>query len=295
MTKKILVTGGNGFIARSLVEKLKNDDRDHVCSFNRESLDLLDARKVLDVIKEHKFDIVIHTATYDAAPRFSTKDPKQVLEQNIRMFFNIARCSQYFGKMLYFGSGAEFGRENWVPKMTEGYFDSFVPTDQYGFSKYVMSKHAEKSENIYNLRIFGVFGEFDDWRYRFISNACCKAVFDLPVAITQNSLFDFLYIDDLIRATEWFMENKPKKHVYNICSGLAREWKTIAEEIIDISGKNLDIDLKNEKIKVEYSGDNSLFVNESNFRFSSFRQSLKNMYFWYLHCKKEIDPHRFEY
>lgn len=295
MTKKILVTGGNGFIARSLVEKLKNDDRYHVCSFNRESLDLLDARKVLDVIKEHKFDIVIHTATYDAAPRFSTKDPKQVLEQNIRMFFNIARCSQYFGKMLYFGSGAEFGRENWVPKMTEGYFDSFVPTDQYGFSKYVMSKHAEKSENIYNLRIFGVFGEFDDWRYRFISNACCKAVFDLPVVIKQNSLFDFLYIDDLIRATEWFMENKPKKHVYNICSGLAREWKTIAEEIIDISGKNLDIDLKNEKIKVEYSGDNSLFVNESNFRFSSFRQSLKNMYFWYLHCKKEIDPHRFEY
>ena len=295
MTKKILVTGGNGFIARSLVEKLKNDDRYHVCSFNRESLDLLDARKVLDVIKEHKFDIVIHTATYDAAPRFSTKDPKQVLEQNIRMFFNIARCSQYFGKMLYFGSGAEFGRENWVPKMTEGYFDSFVPTDQYGFSKYVMSKHAEKSENIYNLRIFGVFGEFDDWRYRFISNACCKAVFDLPVVIKQNSLFDFLYIDDLIRATEWVMENKPKKHVYNICSGLAREWKTIAEEIIDISGKNLDIDLKNEKIKVEYSGDNSLFVNESNFRFSSFRQSLKNMYFWYLHCKKEIDPHRFEY
>ena len=295
MTKKILVTGGNGFIARSLVEKLKNDDRYHVCSFNRESLDLLDARKVLDVIKEHKFDIVIHTATYDAAPRFSTKDPKQVLEQNIRMFFNIARCSQYFGKMLYFGSGAEFGRENWVPKMTEGYFDSFVPTDQYGFSKYVMSKHAEKSENIYNLRIFGVFGEFDDWRYRFISNACCKAVFDLPVVIKQNSLFDFLYIDDLIRATKWFMENKPKKHVYNICSGLAREWKTIAEEIIDISGKNLDIDLKNEKIKVEYSGDNSLFVNESNFRFSSFRQSLKNMYFWYLHCKKEIDPHRFEY
>ena len=295
MTKKILVTGGNGFIARSLVKKLKNDDRYHVCSFNRKSLDLLDARKVLKVIKEYEFDVVIHTATYDAAPRFSTKDPKQVLEQNTRMFFNIARCSRYFGKMLYFGSGAEFGREKWIPKLAEGYFDSFVPTDQYGFSKYVMSKHAEKSGNIYNLRIFGVFGEFDDWRYRFISNACCKAVFDLPIVIKQNSLFDFLYIDDLLKATEWFMENKPEKHVYNICSGVARQWKSIAEEIIDISGKNLYIELKNEKIKVEYSGDSSLFVNEANFCFSSFRQSLKNMYFWYLHCKKEIDPHRFEY
>jgi len=293
MTKKILVTGGNGFIARSLVEKFK--DRYDVVALNRKSLDLLDSSRVCEVIRQNKADIVIHTATYDAAPRFSTKDPKQVLEQNTRMFFNVARCSPYFEKMIYFGSGAEFGREHWIPNMDEEYFNAFVPSDQYGFSKYVMTQYAQRSENIYNLRVFALFGELDDWRYRFISNACCKAVFDLPIVIKQNSLFDFLYIDDLIRAVEWFIENKPEKHVYNICRGVAREWKAIAEEIIDISHKDLDIDVKNEKIKVEYSGDSSLFVNEANFRFSPFRQCLKNMYFWYLHCKKEIDPHRFEY
>ena len=77
MTKKILVTGGNGFIARSLVEKFK--DRYDVLALNRKSLDLLDSSRVCEIIRENKTDIVIHTATYDAAPRFSTKDPEQVL------------------------------------------------------------------------------------------------------------------------------------------------------------------------------------------------------------------------
>ena len=43
------------------------------------------------------------------------------------MFFNLARGNDYFGKMLYYGSGAVFGRENWKPRMKEDYFDQNVP------------------------------------------------------------------------------------------------------------------------------------------------------------------------
>ena len=118
--------------------------------------------------------------------------------------------------MIFFGSGAEAGRENWVPNMSEQYIENRVPPDQYGYSKYIMSKYAESTDNIYNLRLFGVFGKFDDWRYRFISNACCKAVLDMPITIKQNSVLDYLYIDDLVKITKWFIENKPKNNVYNI-------------------------------------------------------------------------------
>ena len=76
------------------------------------------------------YDIVIHGATYDAAPEFSDKNPNLVLEKNLRMFFNIARCSDHFGKMIYFGSGAEFNRENWTSKMKESYYNENVPIDQ---------------------------------------------------------------------------------------------------------------------------------------------------------------------
>ena len=277
---KILITGGAGFIARNLAEQLNNEYT--VSSLDVKELDLLDSLKVFDCIKSNKFDVVIHTATYDAAARFSTKDPAKVLENNLKMFFNIARCKDYFGKMIFFGSGAEFGRENWIPKMKEDYFDKHIPTDQYGFSKYIMTKYAQLNKNIYNLRLFGVFGKYDDWRTRFIPNACCHAVLNLPIRINQNKYFDFLHIDDLVKIVKWFIDNKPKNNVYNICTGNVNDFKTLAEKIIKISGKNLDIDIKTEGLGREYSGDNTLLISElKDFNFSSIDDKLKDLYNWY--------------
>ncbi len=42
--------------------------------------------------------------------------------------------------------------------MPENYFDTHVPKDQYGFSKYIMAKYSEKLEGIVDLRVFGCFG-----------------------------------------------------------------------------------------------------------------------------------------
>ena len=277
---KILITGGAGFIARNLAEQLNNEYT--VSSLDVKELDLLDSLKVFDCIKSNKFDVVIHTATYDVVARFSTKDPAKVLENNLKMFFNIARCKDYFGKMIFFGSGAEFGRENWIPKMKEDYFDKHIPTDQYGFSKYMMTKYAQLNKNIYNLRLFGVFGKYDDWRTRFIPNACCHAVLNLPIRINQNKYFDFLHIDDLVKIVKWFIDNKPKNNVYNICTGNVNDFKTLAEKIIKISGKNLDIDIKTEGLGREYSGDNTLLISElKDFKFSSIDDKLKDLYNWY--------------
>ncbi len=285
---KILITGGNGFIARSLFEQLNIEQT--VVSLNRKDLDLLDSSKVFDYIKSNQFDVIIHTATYDAAPKHSTKDPSKVLEYNLKMFFNIARCKDYFDKMIYFGSGAEFGRENWIPKMKEDYFDRHVPADQYGFSKYIMTKYTQLNSNIYNLRLFGVFGKYDDWRVRFISNACCNAVLNQPISINQNKFFDYLYIDDLIKIVNWFINNKTQKNVYNVCTGNVNDFKTLAEKIIKISGKRLDINIKTEGLGREYSGDNTLLLKElKDFEFISIDESIKALYDWYESNKHIIE------
>jgi len=277
---RILITGGAGFIARNLFEQF--DSEYTVLSLNSKELNLLDFSRIFDYIKSNQFDVVIHTATYDAAPKFSTKDPAKVLENNLKMFFNIARCKDYFDKMIYFGSGAEFGREYWIPKMKEDYFDQRVPVDQYGFSKYIMTKYTQLSTNIYNLRLFGVFGKYDDWRYRFIPNTCANAVLNLPISINQNVIFDYLYIDDLIKIVKWFINNKPKKNVYNVCTGKVYDFKTLAEKIIKISSKNLDIIIKTEGLGREYSGDNSLLMNELNgFEFIPIDKSIEALYDWY--------------
>jgi len=290
---RILITGGNGFIARNLFEQLNKDYE--VFSLNSKEFDLLDHLKVFNYIKKVKFECVIHAATYDAAPKYSIKDPSKVLENNLKMFFNLARCKDYFAKMIYFGSGAEFCRENWLPKMKESYFDQHVPQDQYGFSKYVMAKHAQSSANIYNLRLFAVFGKYEDWRVRFISNACCNAILGLPILINQNTNFDFLYMDDLVRIVKWFINNEPKQHIYNVCTGKVIDFCSIAEKIIKFSGKKLDIVVKKDGLGREYSGDNSLLLSElNNFKFFPSDDAIKELYEWHDSHRDIIDKEKLQ-
>ena len=273
----ILITARKGFIAKNLFEQLGNEYE--LVSLERKDLDLLDYEKVLDYLKNNNFDVVIHTATYDTAPKHSTKDPAKVLENHLKMFFNLARCEEYFGKMIFFGSGAEYDREHWVSKMKEDYFDRYVPKDQYGFAKYLMTKYALLSKKIYNLRLFGIFGKYDDFKVRIIPNLCRNAALDLPLIVDQNKYYDFLYVNDLVKIIKWFINNTPNEKAYNVCTGEVVDFKTIAEKISKISGKDLNIEIKKQGLGKEYSGDNSLLLSElGDFQFCSLDESMKNVY-----------------
>lgn len=278
---KILITGGTGFIARNLHEQLGREHAVSCCG--RAELDLLVSPRVSDYVKAGRFDVVIHAANYDAAPKHSTKDPAKVLENNLKMFFNLARCHDHFGRMIYFGSGAEFSRESWIPRMGEDYFDRHVPPDPYGFSKYVMTRYVMQTRgNLYNLRLFGVFGKYDDWRTRFPANACCRAVMDLPIVMNQNRVFDHICMDDLAGIVRWFLDGRPRQNVYNVCSGSTHDFRTLAGEILEASGKKLEILARVEGFGREYSGDNSRLLQElKNFRFTPIDESIRNLYHWH--------------
>lgn len=275
--KKILITGGNGFIARNLREQLAGEYE--LIAPKSQELNLLEADLVLEQLKKNKYDIVVHTATYDAAPPHATKDPAKVLENNLRMYFNLVRGKKYFGKLIYFGSGAEYDRSHWLPKMSEDYFERHVPADQYGFSKYLMTQHALTAKNIYNLRLFAVFGKYDDWRVRIVSHLCRCAALNQPLSIRQNKRYDFVYIDDLIKIIKWFVENQPPESAYNICSGQVYDFKTIAEQVNQIAGKNLEIIIENKTWGGEYSGDNTRLLGAmKDWQFTPLARSIKALY-----------------
>lgn len=287
---KILITGGTGFIARNLAERLAPDHA--VDRLGRADLDLLDAARVAGHLRARHYDVVIHSATYDAAPKHSTKDPALVLESNLKMFFHLARCHGSYGRMLYFGSGAEFSRAHWTPKMSEDYFDQHVPPEPYGFSKYLMNLHANRTpSNIYNLRLFGVFGKDDDWRTRFLSNACCRAVLGRPIVMHQNRIFDHLYVDDLAAIVSWFLASSPRHHTYNVCSGAAHEFLALARLVLKAAGKDLDIAVKNPGLGVEYSGDNARLLAElGDFRFKPMDQAIATVYRWHDENRHLLNP-----
>ena len=177
---KILITGTNGFVGRNLKEYFQKKYEDVRCP-KRQELDLLDSHSVYTFIMKNEFDIIIHCAV-----------TLNSVEHNLKMYFNLERCSKSFGKMICVGSGAEYGMSSYIPKMKEEYFGTNIPLDIYGFSKYVIAKDIlTKHRNIINLRVFGIYGKYEKYKQRFISNNICRALSGLDISINKNVYFDY--------------------------------------------------------------------------------------------------------
>ena len=286
LKKKIFLTGKTGFIGRNLLEILA--PKYDVLAPGHDELELLDAEAVREYLSDNNVDVVIHAASIAAHRKI--KNPKDVAYRNLRMFFNITRNAENFSRMIILGSGAEYDMRFDVSGVKETDFDASVPEDEHGFSKYVCSKYIDRANKIINLRLFGVFGKYEDYQIRFISNAICKSIFNLPITIKQNRFFSYLFIDDLSRILEYFINNKQKYRIYNVVPKERIDLLSIAKKINEISDKNLEIIIGNPDIGKEYTGDNCRLLSEvKDFKFTPLDESIKKLYVWYEENKNNID------
>ncbi|MBF0359010.1 MAG: NAD(P)-dependent oxidoreductase [Magnetococcales bacterium] len=281
---EVLITGTNGFIGRNLKEFFEKKAYNLKCP-KRGELNLLDSDAVYNYLKDNKFDAIIHLGVTLTS-----------VEENLKMYFNIERCSAFFGKLICVGSGAEFDMRNYQPKMDESYFKKHIPTDIYGFSKYVIARDIETNPaNIYNLRVWGIYGKYEDYSRRFISNNICRLLSGLDISINRNMYFDYLYVDDFSRIVEAFIENTPKKKIYNTCSGERVGLVDLAKMINEVHGGGSNIIVKQEGENPEYTGDNSMFLKEfDSIRFTKVQDAIREMYDWYKNESNiEFDPEVF--
>ncbi len=293
---RILITGGSGFIGKNLAEQLASTYE--VLAPSSTELDLLKEQAVREYLSAHSFDVIVHAATTRSNRRLA--GPPDLLDRNCRMFFNLVRNQSRFGKMIHFGSGAEYGRVQLPAQVREDYFDSRVPRDAYGFSKYICAKHIERSDRIVNLRLFGVFGAYEDYTVRFISNACCRALKGLPIVLRQDVVFDYLYVKDLVRLTAWFIENNARHKAYNVSTGrpvaLTELARAIARVSSQVSGRNPNVSVLAEGMGPEYSADNSRMLMEmGGYRFWDLQDAIRDLYAWYeRHGRIDVEALRFD-
>ncbi len=279
---RILITGGSGFIGRHLAEQLAGTYE--VSAPSSAELDLLSEQEVREYLDARRFDVIVHTATTRSNRRLAA--PPDLLDRNCRMFFNLVRSQGRFGKMIHFGSGAEYDKTGLPARVKEDYFDTRVPRDALGFSKYICAKHIERSDRILNLRLFGVFGAYEDYTVRFISNACCRALKGLPIVLRQDVVFDYLYVKDLVKLTMWFIENDARHKSYNACTGrpvaISELAQVIARVSAQVSRRKPDVSVMTEGIGPEYSADNSRMLTEmGGYRFWDLEDSIRDLYAWY--------------
>lgn len=283
---KILVTGGSGFIGKNLIAHLSG--KHTVFAPRHGELELLGSYQVRQYFLKHDIDIVVHAAVKPG--HRNAKNPADQLYNNTRMFFNLIRNTSRFRKMIFLSSGAVYDQRHSLTKVKEDFFDISVPTDEHGFSKYICARYVERAENIVELRLFGVFGKHEDYAIRFISNAICKTLFDLPITIRQNRRFDYLYIDDLGPIIEHFMECETGHKCYNVTPDVASELRTLAGKILAMSGKDLPVVIAQPGMGSEYSGDNGRLRREvPGLSFTEIDEAIRHLYDWYAERRGMID------
>lgn len=248
---KIFLTGGSSFIGKNLIEILNS--KYNIFFSSHKELDLENSDKVFDYLKDNNFDLVIHAANI-ATTRKDT-NVKDIYLRNQKMFYSLIRAKEFFKRMIVFGSGAEYDKSKEIVDIKEDDFDNFVPIDEYGFSKYSMSKYAENVDFITHLRFFGVFGKYEDYASRFISNNICRALYNLSISINQNMYFDYTYIKDIINIVDKFIENSGsgKEKFYNAASGQKVDLLSIANIIKEVTGSKKEIIIKRKGLNKEYS------------------------------------------
>lgn len=287
--KKILLTGSSGFIGRNMAERWEG--RYELSCPSSGELNLLDQAAVQKYLEKGHFDGIVHCANRNEARKAIA--PYDALDGNLRMFFNLERCRHLYGKMIYFGSGAEYDRRNYIPGMREEYFGSYIPADAYGFSKYIMSKACGKAGSIYDLRLFGVFGKYEEWERRFISNAICRALKGMDITIEKNVYFDYLWVDDLCGIVEWFIDNSPGHRHYNVCRGEKIDLYSLACLVREALGVSCDIVIKEPGWKPEYSGNNERLLREmGGFRFKEMKDAVMELCEYYKNHLDLIDEYR---
>jgi UDP-N-acetylglucosamine 4-epimerase len=222
--KKVLVTGGAGFIGSNLCEDLLIYDNEVVCLDNfatghRYNIeDFLNNKKFKLIEGDIRdlqtcqqacegIDIVLHQAALGSVPR-SINDPITTNEVNISGFLNmlVAARDQGVIRFIYAASSSTYGDSEKLPKVEH---EIGMPLSPYAITKYVNELYADIFYKTYGLetiglRYFNVYGRRQD------PNGAYAAVipkfvdqfirYESPVINGDGSYSrDFTYIDNVIQ------------------------------------------------------------------------------------------------
>jgi len=201
----ILITGGNGYIAKSLYNAFK--DTYNVFSISRNDFDLTAFQSMNDFFQGKYYDVVIHCAV-SGGSRLTQETPAD-MDINLAMYYNLLQHKPHYGKLIHFGSGAEIHN----------------PESPYGLSKRIIAKSILAQDRFYNIRIFGVFDE-NELDTRFIKSNIIRYINAEPMII-QNKKMTFFYMKDLIQLVSYYIEQPTTKLLKDVNCAYSKDYSML--------------------------------------------------------------------
>ncbi len=253
--KKILVTGGAGFIGYHLTKKLLDQGAevtiyDNLSSGKIQNVndnpkakfikgDILDLKTLCNL---PKFDLIYHLAAQVVVP-YSMENPTEDFETNAHGTINVLeKARRNKTRLIFASSAAVYGNPTQLPT-PEDY--GFHPFSCYGLSKVVGEEYSQiytqqyglnitilRFANVYGSRCHGVISDFLD--------KLQKNPAKLEIIGTGQQARDFVHVSDVVKAMIKAATSKQnvKGKAFNVGSGKSITVKSLARRLAEICRKD---------------------------------------------------------
>ncbi len=261
---KILVTGGAGFIGSALIWALNQRGLENivVCDIlgSDEKWRNLVPLKFLDYIEASDLKCLVETKAavlrgvdtifhLGACSATTEKDASYLIHNNFEFTKLLAHWAlESDARFLYASSAATYGDGSEGMDDLDTNLTQLRPLNMYGYSKHLFDLYAQKQgflDQIVGLKYFNVFGP-NEWHKGDMRSLVNKA-YDQVRATGRLQLFrshhpdyrdgeqmrDFLYVKDAVEMTIHLAETSSAGGLFNLGSGEANTWLTLANSLFN--------------------------------------------------------------
>jgi len=257
---KFVITGGAGFIGSHIAKYLVSNNHHVTIVDNLSRGRLENLSKIKDQIEFKKIDIldfdslekivcncdgIFHQAALTSVPE-SFLEKEKYHNVNVNGTENIFKLAKEFKtKVVYASSSSIYGNTTLIP-IQENFEKN--PINPYGVTKLDDEKLAEKYHDlgvsIIGLRYFNVYGigQTNDYAgviTKFIDQINLNKS---PIIFGDGThTRDFISVEDIAKANLLSMESNTDFSFLNIGTGISTSIKELAEVMIELSGKKMEI------------------------------------------------------
>lgn len=273
--KKVLVTGGTGFVGSFISEQLlvlganvsvthKSANLSNIKNIKDQielmKTDLVDPESAKKVTKNK--DVVLNLASRVAGIQFNKEHPATMFMDNIQIAKNMLEASlkNNVERFLVVSSACVYPRHCSIPTPeTEGFLDDPEPTNLgYGWAKRVAELMGRFYQMEYGMKVsiarpYNAYGPRDDFDpvTSHVIPGIIRRVFEgenpLIVWGSGQQTRSFLYVEDFARGLIETIEKYPKADPVNIGTDEEISIGDLAKLIVKLSGKEIEIKFDSEK------------------------------------------------
>lgn len=264
--KKVIVTGGAGFLGSYVVDELKKKECEHIFIPRSSNYDLVEKEGIIKLFNDFPADMVIHLAAVVGGIGANQKNPGSFFYKNLMMGTQLMEQARLHGikKFVAVGTVCSYPKYTPVPFKEEKIWDGYPEETNapYGLAKKMMLVQSQAYRQQYGFNsIFllptNLYGPGDNFNLdnshvipaliKKCVNAKRNGYDKIEVWGTGSVSREFIYVKDVARGIILAAEKYDESDPVNIGSNMEITIKDLVEKITKYTGFQGDVVWDNSK------------------------------------------------